>query len=110
MPDYASDESDLDPDLDSCKDTESADNNWYQRYPYDTPTYESSSEDALTDNDSAVIQTQEASPLSTTRPSRARQPVQRFKTTHTPRPPRLQTPSEILWNTDPAHKTNSLCL
>jgi hypothetical protein len=67
MPDYASHESDLDPDCDSSKDPESAGIN-------DTPTYESSSEDALTDNDSAVIQTQEESPLSTTRPSRARQP------------------------------------
>jgi hypothetical protein len=101
MPDYASDESDLDPDFDSSKDPESADIN-------DTPTYESSSEDALTDKDSAAIQNQQESPNSMTRPSRARQPVHRFKTTHTPRPPRLQTPSEILWNTDPAHKKERL--
>jgi hypothetical protein len=43
-----------------------------------------------------------------TRPSPARQPVQRFKTTHTPRPPRLKTPSETLWHTDPAHKKERL--
>jgi hypothetical protein len=37
MPDYASDESDLDPDFDSFKNPESAD-------IHDTSTYESSSE------------------------------------------------------------------
>ncbi len=36
------------------------------------------------------------------------QPVQRYKTTHTPRPPRSQTPSEILWHTDPAHRQERL--
>ncbi len=43
-----------------------------------------------------------------TKPSRARQSVQRFKTTHTPRPPRTPTPSQILWNTDPTHKQERL--
>ena len=49
MPDYASDESDLDRDFDSTQDPESADIN-------DTPTYDSSSEDDSSDNDSAAIQ------------------------------------------------------
>jgi hypothetical protein len=88
MPDYASDES------------ESADIN-------DTPTYESSSDDD-SPNDTARIHTEEESPTNLTRPSRARQPVQRYKTTHTPRPPRSQTPSEILWHTDPAHRQERL--
>ena len=86
MPDYASDESDLDPDFDSSQNPESADIN-------DTPTYKSSSDDDSPDNDSASIHTEEESPTNLTRPSRARQPVQRYKTTHTPllahsRPPR----------------------
>ena len=101
MPDYASDESDLDPDFDSSQNPESADIN-------DTPTYESSSDDDSPDNDSAPIHTEEESPTNLTRPSRARQPVQRYKTTHTPRPPRSQTPSEILWHTDPAHRQERL--
>ena len=101
MPDYASDESDLDPDFDSSQNPESADIN-------DTPTYESSSDDDSPDNDSASIHTEEESPTNLTRPSRARQPVQRYKTTHTPRPPRSQTPSEILWHTDPAHRQERL--
>jgi hypothetical protein len=101
MPDYASDESDLDPDFDSSQNPESADIN-------DTPTYESSSDDDSPDNDSARIHTEEESPTNLTRPSRARQPVQRYKTTHTPRPPRSQTPSEILWHTDPAHRQERL--
>ncbi len=77
MPDYASDESDLDPDFDSSQNPESADIN-------DTPTYESSSDDDSPDNDSASIHTEEESSTNLTRPSRARQPVQRYKTTHTP--------------------------
>ena len=101
MPDYASDESDLDPDFDSSQNPESADIN-------DTPTYESSSDDDSPDNDSASIHTEEESSTNLTRPSRARQPVQRYKTTHTPRPPRSQTPSEILWHTDPAHRQERL--
>jgi hypothetical protein len=103
MPDYASDESDLDSDLkcDSSKNAETTDIN-------DIPTYESSSDDEQMDNDSSAIQAQEESLVSWTRSSRARQPVQCFKTTHTPRPPRSQTPSEILWNTDPAHKKEGL--
>jgi hypothetical protein len=101
MPDYASDESDLDPDFDSSQNPESADIN-------DTPTYESSSDDDSPDYDSAPIHTEEESPTNLTRPSRARQPVQRYKTTHTPRPPRSQTPSEILWHTDPAHRQERL--
>jgi hypothetical protein len=100
MPDYSSDESDLDPDFDSSQNPESADIN-------DTPTYESSSDDSP-DNDSAPIHTEEESPTNLTRPSRARQPVQRYKTTHTPRPPRSQTSSEILWHTDPAHRQERL--
>jgi hypothetical protein len=59
-------------------------------------------------HDSSAAQTQEECPISMTRPSRPRQPVQRFKTTHTPRPPRSQTPSEILWHTDPSHKKERL--
>ncbi|NBO65472.1 MAG: hypothetical protein EBU88_11640, partial [Acidobacteria bacterium] len=101
MPDYASDESDLDPDFDSAQNPEYADIN-------DTPTYESSSDDDSPDNDSAPIHTEEESSTNLTRPSRARQPVQRYKTTHTPRPPRPQTPSEILWHTDPAYKQERL--
>jgi hypothetical protein len=101
MSDYASDESDHDPDFDPSKHPESAD-------IHDTPTYESSSEDEQTDTDTATAQTQEESPSSMTRPSRVRQRVQRFKTTHTPRPPRTPTPSQILWNTDPTHKQERL--
>ena len=101
MPDYASDESDLDPDFDSSQNPESADIN-------DTPTYESSSDDDSPDNDSASIHTEEKSPTNLTRTSRARQPVQHYKPTHTPRPPCSQTPSEILWNTDPAHRQERL--
>jgi hypothetical protein len=101
MPDYASDESDLDLDFDSSKNAETADIN-------DIPTYESSSDDEQPDSDSSAIQSQEESPAPLTRPSRARQQVQHFKTTHTPRPPRSQTPSEILWNTDPSHKKERL--
>jgi hypothetical protein len=53
MPDYASDESDLDPDLDSSMNPESAEIN-------DAPTFESSSYDEPTDNDSsAAISTEE---------------------------------------------------
>jgi hypothetical protein len=84
MPDYASDESDLDPDFDSPQKPESADIN-------NNPTYESSSDDDSPDNDSAPIHTEDESPTNLTRPSRARQPVQRYKTTHTPRPPRSVT-------------------
>ena len=101
MSDYASDESDHDPDFDPSKHPESAD-------IHDTPTYESSSEDEQTDTDTATAQTQEESPSSMTRPSRVRQTEQRFKTTHTPRPPCTPTPSEILWNTDPTHKQERL--
>jgi hypothetical protein len=101
MSDYASDESDLDPDFDSSKNAETADIN-------DIPTYESSSDDEKPDSDSSAIQTQEESPASLVRPSRAREQVQRFKTNHTPRPPRSQTPSEILWNTDPTHEKERL--
>jgi hypothetical protein len=101
MSDYASDEFDHDPDFDSSKHPESAD-------IHDTPTYESSSEDEKTDTDTATAQTQEESPSSMTRPSRVRQTEQRFKTTHTPRPPCTPTPSEILWNTDPTHKQERL--
>ena len=68
MSDYASDESDHDPDFDSSKHPESAD-------IHDTPTYESSSEDEQTDTDTTTAQTQEESPLSMTRPSRVRQTV-----------------------------------
>ena len=101
MSDYASDESDLDPDFDSSKNAETADIN-------DIPTYESSSDDEKPDSDSSAIQTQEESLASLVRPSRAREQVQRFKTNHTPRPPRSQTPSEILWNTDPTHEKERL--
>jgi hypothetical protein len=102
MPDNASDESDLDPDFDSSKNLESANTN-------DTPTCESSSDDEPTDNDSCAIATEEETSASVTRPPRIRQPVQRYKTT-TPRPPRLQTPSEFLWHKDPEHKKERLSL
>jgi hypothetical protein len=64
MPDYASDESDLDPDFDSSQNPESADIN-------DTPTYESSSDDDSPDNDSAPIHTEEESPTNLTALSRS---------------------------------------
>jgi hypothetical protein len=100
MTDYASDESDLDSDFDSSKNPESADTN-------DTPTCESSSDDEPTDNDSCAIATEEEPSASVTRPPRIRQPVQRYETT-SPRSPRSQTLSEVMWHTDPKYKKERL--
>lgn len=79
LPNFDSDESELDPDFVLCQNPESAD-------IHDTPTYESSSEDIQTDLPTTTIQVESFAPL--TRHTRTRQPVQRYKTYQTPRPPR----------------------